>query len=120
MVYSLTEVGTFVLNLPFSVRNSLALYYLKQQSLSIFPDLCILAMLDSYGPYFIYPKRDPGISQQEYNLVIQEHTERFFKVFIGASDLHTLSNICVTFLNEVGGLQSDTLKSWARLHSLNE
>ena len=118
--YSLTESGSFVLNLPFSVRNGLALYYSIQQSYPIFPILCIIAMLDSYGPYFIYLKRDPGISQQEYNLILQEHTERFFKRFFGISDLHTITNIWVTFLNEVGGLQSDALKSWSRLNSLNE
>ena len=118
-VYSLTPAGSFVLAFPFSLRNSLALYYVIQQANPIFPALCVLSMADSTGPYFIYPKRDPGISQQEYTLVVQEHTERFFKAFIGDSDLHTLSNIWVAFLNEAGGLHIDSLKSWSRLHSLN-
>jgi len=120
---TITELGKFSLLMPLSIRNTTVLFNLINSNIQpLFPSICILSLIDCYGPsYFFYPQRSLNQNNAEYELIIQEHRNKFFTKFEGRSDLHTLVNIFTTLLNDTGGLQAPTneLLLWCRSNSIN-
>lgn len=118
----ITKIGELSLILPFGIRINAILGHCIEKNIPLFPCISILTMIDSYGPtYFWYPYKNPKIENIDYNVMINEHYETFFKQFIGYSQLHTLSNIWIKLMEDNNGMDGtlDEIVEWARIHSIN-
>lgn len=117
----LTDLGARVLELPLSIPNGIVLEKWIQTGNPIFPCLCALSLIDGYtSGYYWYPLLSNSAARSlnsntvtfedfqdvyvaEYNYVLNEHAEAFFKEFMGKSDLATLLNLWSDFLAKTGG-----------------
>lgn len=108
--------------LPLGILNSIILSRCISSDIPLFPCICLLSILESYEPsMLLYPLKSVNMSNYQYQVLIREHGERHFKRFEGISSLHTLCNIFVTLLDEVGGIDAtyQDIIEWCRINSIN-
>jgi HrpA-like RNA helicase len=119
-----TDIGHFAPQFPLSVRNVAILWHWIQKGFPIFPAIVTLAMIDSYGPsYMWYPPKKETQTQAEYSLSIEQHRASYFEKFSGRSDVHTFLNIWHDLMDSVGGMDGTKSKrrvaEWSNQNSMN-
>ena len=119
-----TDIGHFAPKFPLSVRNASILWNWIQKGLPIFPAIVTLALIDSYGPsYMWFPLKEDGQTHTDYNIAIDTHRETYFNKFMGRSDVHTFLNIWHDLMASVGGMTGAKSKikvlDWSRRNSMN-
>ncbi len=110
-----TDVGIFVKNIDFGLRNSVALHRWIKSNQPTYPAVVILSMIDSFeGSYFVYPLKEKDVSFGEYTLELLEYRKEYFNPFEGISDVHTYSHIWNDMMDDVGGpeVPSSDIKRW--------
>jgi HrpA-like RNA helicase len=117
-----TVISKFISKLPLGMRNSVSLYKWIEKEYPLYPAIVLLSMIDCFSelPYFVYPDRENGVSDSEYNLELLEHRKRHFNPFEGISDIHTYSNIWNTMMDDFGGPDAPTtdIKVWCEDNSI--
>lgn len=107
------EFQEFVLSHRLGVRPALLLWKWYQDGKSPYPMVVLASLLDSYGPYFEYPPQG-DLSDDDYNLILRQHQEKYFLPFLGNNDLITLLHIW----QEFPGI--DELETWTNKNSLRK
>nr|QBK90319.1 MAG: ATP-dependent helicase [Pithovirus LCPAC102] len=112
-VYTVTDIGKFVINFPLSIRNSSTLWNWINSGYTIYPGIVAIALIDSYGPKYTWipayiPKED--LTYSAYTQKINEHRQNYFSKYIGNSELETFINIWNDMMKDIS-LNSINLKN---------
>ena len=113
-----TQGGDFVTHFPLGIRNATALWKWSQTGLPMFPAIATLAMIDCYGPsYMYYPRANIG----EPPINNEEHRQKYFEQFRGRSDVDTLVNIWNKMMEDLEGpdARANDVLRWCRKNSMN-
>lgn len=117
------KLKNFLLSEPLGLRPALVLWKWAQDGMALFPMLCLIALIDSYGPpYFQYPLRSPDMEFRDdmYQRLRQKHAEKYFSTFIGDNDLETLLKMWLNLLDFAGGFEDVPryMQRWALQYSI--
>ncbi len=121
---TITSKGSFVAEFPLSVRNALVLYeWLQLKSKPVFPALVTVALLDSFGPSYLWtPSREKDEKISDYSLRIEKYKKEYFESYKEKSDPGTFLNLWHDFTNSIGGYPAKneaTIKRWCLEGSIN-
>lgn len=119
---NVTDLGHFVPEFQFSVKNATFLWKWIEAGHPVFPGIVVASLIESYGPsYFWQPRKKPDMSIDVYNNMIKEHRQKYFSKFIGYNDLETCLNMwrdLTSFLKGIVGDQRQ-IAQWAKENSMN-
>jgi HrpA-like RNA helicase len=118
------ESCAFANHLMLNPRNSLTLFkWIKETQNPVFPCIVAVCMLDCFNSlFFKYPRKDSKDISAKYNLILQEHRQKFYIKYSGYSDLETLLNIWREMMSSVGGLDETppgVFIKWAKDNSFD-
>lgn len=117
-----TAKGRFIAKSPLSPRNSSVLWDWVMDGLNSTPCAQILSLIDCYTQSFFWtPLKDPVDTTGAYQVKHSEHVSRYFSRFRGRSDVHTLANVWVYFLEETDGLKAkdQEVAVWCSTNSID-
>jgi hypothetical protein len=117
-----TPMGYFAPKFPLSIRSAAILWYWIQSHKPLFPGIVAVSLIDCYGPsYFWYPRKTIDITQDNYNILIQNHYQKYFSKYNSQSDLEVLLKMWNDMFTHLGSIdpKSRAVSRWTNDHSLN-
>lgn len=123
-----TQLGDFASRLRLGVRLAAFLWHWVVASYPIFPGIVIASLINSEPHnFFTRPPRDRNLNHSDYEKLVHEHRERYYKEFTGTTQLATCLKLWDSLTKETGGRFLGTtydtydreLSDWCNQHSIS-
>ena len=122
VVGKITKLGKFCLQLPFGLRQSVALWRYNKLNKPLFPAIVLLSMIDNVeNSYYSIPIRKSDESIPEFDSIRKEFNKTYLSRFTGKDDIETYSNIWSSMLDDLEGFNSSSndLRKWCNNNGLD-
>jgi HrpA-like RNA helicase len=125
---NVTEIGNFAAILPLAVRNSAIIYnWMKTvrkddgTSYPVYPIVVLAALIDCFGPYYFYPRKEEGMNAKEYETVKMKTYAKYFAKFEGFNDIESMMRMWNVMMSELQTLKPGYLPvlEWSKKNSMN-